>query len=170
MVEDLLRRMDHRLAINRPAYYALLKPGVTEAQLDAFEAQFSLVLPAAFRQLYLWRNGQDPNSSARLQYNRTFSTLADVAEWKDLLDSMIGSDFEDPRYWRRGWVPFLHNGGGSHLCLDLLAEDGGQPGQLVAFWKADEDRPIEFRSLEAWLTDLVGSMERGTLEFVKRGT
>jgi hypothetical protein len=46
----------------------------------------------------------------------------------------------------------------------LLAKDGGQPGQLVAFWKADEDRPIEFPSLEAWLADLVASMENGTLE------
>jgi cell wall assembly regulator SMI1 len=166
MVEAFIGRMDRWLATNRPAYYALLQPGATEADLDAFEAQCSLVLPAEFRRVYLWRNGQDPNSSAPLQMNRTFMTLAEITERKDLLDSMIGSDFEDPRYWRRGWVPLLHNGGGSHLCLDLLAEDGGQPGQLVAFWKADEDRPIEFPSLEAWLADLVTSMENGTLELV----
>ena len=61
-------------------------------------------------------------------------------------------------------MPFLHNGGGSYLCLDLTAEDGGTPGQLIGFWKADDDRPVEYPSLVAWLNELAESMERGTLE------
>jgi cell wall assembly regulator SMI1 len=166
MMESLIERMDLWLTVNRPSYYALLQPGATDDELDAFEARFLLKLSATFRKLYRWRNGQDPMSSEPLQGNRTFLTLAEITETKDLLDSMIGYDFDDPRYWRRGWVPFLHNGGGSYLCLDLLAEDGGLPGQLVGFWKADEDRPIEFPRLEAWLADLVETMENGTLELV----
>jgi cell wall assembly regulator SMI1 len=79
---------------------------------------------------------------------------------------MIGSDFEDPRWWRGGWVPFLGNGGGDYLCLDVAAEDGGAPGQLVAFWHDRENRPIEFESFEAWLRELAESMEAGTLELV----
>ena len=164
MVEALIRQMDHWLAANRPDYYVHLKPGATDAQLDAFEAQFLLKLPPEFRQLYHWRNGQEPTCSASFQGNRMFSSLEEIAETKEILDGMIGYDFDDPRYWRRSWVPFLHNGGGSHLCLDLAAEDGGQPGQLVAFWKADEDRLAEFASLEAWLMGLVTSMEDGTLK------
>jgi hypothetical protein len=39
-------------------------------------------------------------------------------------------------------------------------------GQLVAYWKADEDRPVEYPSVEAWLADLVDSMESGELELV----
>jgi len=166
MAEELIERMDRWLAANRPDYYALLQPGVSDAQLDAFEAQFSLKLPAAFRQFYRWRNGQEPTSSAPLQGNRSFCTLEEVASTKDMLDGMIGYDFDDPRYWRRGWVPFLHNGGGSFLCLDLAAEDGGRPGQLIAFWKRNDDRPVEFPSIEAWLTDLVESMESGELDLV----
>ena len=61
-------------------------------------------------------------------------------------------------------MPFLHNGAGSWLCLDLAAQDGGRIGQLVAFWKRDDDRPIEYASMEAWLTKLVASMENGSLE------
>ena len=104
----LIGRMDRWLASNRPDYSALLQPGATDAKLAAFEARLSLSLPEPFRQLYRWRNGQDPGSSDPLQFNRTFSTLEEVASTKQELDSMIGSDFEDPRYWRRGWVPFLH--------------------------------------------------------------
>ena len=163
-VAALIGRMDRWLASNRPDYYALLQPGATDAELDAFEARLSLNLPEAFRQLYRWRNGQDPGSSNPLQFNRTFSTLEEIASTKEELDSMIGFDFEDPKYWRRGWVPFLHNGAGSHLCLDLPAEDGGQVGRLVAFWKRDQDRPVEHLSLEAWLAALVTSMESGSLQ------
>ena len=165
-MDELLARMDRWLAAHRPDYYRLLRPGVTDAELDAFEARFGLALPTEFRQLYRWRDGQDPQSSAPLQGNRTFSTFAEVTTTKELMDDLIGSDFDDPAYWRRGWVPFLHNGGGSHLCLDLLAEGGGEVGQLVAFWKRDEDRPVEYPNLEAWLTHLVASMEDGSLELV----
>ena len=164
MVEELIGRMDRWLAANRPDYYALLQPGATDAELDAFEAQFLLKLPAAFRALYRWRSGQW--SSKPIQMNRTFLTLEEVRSTKAELDGMIGYDFEDPKYWRRGWVPFLHNGAGSYLCLDLVAEDGGHPGQLIGFWKRDEDRPVEFPSVEAWLANLVASMENGSLELV----
>src|SRR5262245_14700460 len=110
VTEALLGRMDHWLAVNRPDYYALLQPGATAAELDAFEEHFSLRLPVSFRALYRWRSGQDPGSSNPLQMNRTFSTLEEVRSTKAELDSMIGYDFDDPAYWRRGWVPFLHNG------------------------------------------------------------
>jgi cell wall assembly regulator SMI1 len=164
MAESLLERLERWLAANQPDYLAKLQSGVADAQLDAFESQFSLLLPAAFRALYRWRNGQEDGCYKSLYENRMFSPLESVADTKELLDGMIGHDFDSPEWWRRGWVPFLSNGGGSHLCLDLAAEDGGQVGQLIAFWKADEDRPVEYPSLEAWLADLVDSMESGEYE------
>jgi len=166
MVEQLIARMDRWLAANRPHYYALLRTGASDADLDAFESRFAIKLPVAFRHLYRWRNGQDPASYDAIQHNRSFCALEDIAETKAMLDGMIGFDFEDVRYWRRGWIPFLHNGGGSYLCLDLAAQDGGEIGQLIAFWKQDRDRPVEFASMEAWLKTLVTSMEHGTLELV----
>ena len=166
MIKPLLERMERWLAANRPDYLARLQPGTTDAQLDAFEAQFSLELPAAFRELYRWRNGQEERCSASLQMNRMFSPLEGVTDTKGLFDGMIGYDFDQEGWWRRGWIPFLSNGGGSHLCLDLAAEDGGRVGQLVEFWKADEDRPIVYPSLEAWLEELVSSMEDGELELL----
>jgi cell wall assembly regulator SMI1 len=165
MVEQLIARMDRWLSANRPDYYALLQPGVSDAELDMFESKFAVKLPEAFRQLYRWRNGQDAASCHAIQDNRSFCALEDVAETKAMFDGMIGMDFENPRYWRRAWIPFLHNGGGSYLCLDLAAEEGGESGQLIAFWKQDQDRPVEFASMEAWLQALVASMEDGTLEW-----
>lgn len=158
--------IDRWLAAHRPGYYAQLQPGVDAVALDAFESRFSLRLPAAFRELYQWRNGQDSASYDALLINRTLMNLQDIADAKALLDDMIDSDFDDPRYWRRDWVPFLHNGGGSYLCVDVRAEDGGTPGHLIGFWKANKDRPVEHPSVEAWLNSLANTMERGELKLV----
>ena len=52
--------------------------------------------------------------------------------WKELLD---GGDFKDTFYgsddgikndwWNPKWIPFAHNGGGDHLCLDLDPASSG---------------------------------------------
>jgi predicted DNA-binding WGR domain protein/cell wall assembly regulator SMI1 len=163
-VSGLLVRLDKWLSANRSDYHGKLLRGASPEDLDAFEKKFQLQLTSGFRELYQWRNGQDPNYSASLQNNWMFSRLEDLSDSKEMLDGMIGFDFEDPKWWRRGWVPFLSNGGGDHLCLDLTAEDGGAPGQLLTFYHDSEERTVDYPSLQAWLTELVGSMENGTLE------
>jgi cell wall assembly regulator SMI1 len=164
MMSSSIERVDRWLAANRPDYYARLRPGATDAALDAFEARFSLRLPGPFRAFYRWRDGQESDCTASFQNNRVFMSLGEAAESKELLDGMIGADFEDPRWWRRGWVPFLANGGGDHLCLDVTAEDGGEPGQLIAFWHDWESRSVKYPNFEAWLGQLADSMEAGDLE------
>jgi cell wall assembly regulator SMI1/predicted DNA-binding WGR domain protein len=161
---DLLARAEKWLAEKRPDYHKQLVRGASAEELDALEKKFQIKLPVEFRELYQWRNGQGPNCSASLQQNWMFSRLEDIADSKETLDGMIGSDFEDPKWWRRGWVPFLSNGGGDHLCVDLAAEDGGSPGQLIAFYHDWEKRAVKYPSLQAWLAGLVESMEKGTLK------
>lgn len=164
MIDDLIARVDKWLRDNRADYYSSLLPGTTNEAIAELEERFSLRLPDDFRTLYRWRNGQPAKEFASFQDNRMFASLNDISKTKDMLDGMIGYDFEDPKWWRRSWVPFLANGGGDHLCIDLAAEDGGNPGQLIAFWHDDGDRDIEHPSLVDWLRDLVLSMEGGTLE------
>ncbi len=153
MADALIAKVAERLTRARPAYAASLRPGVSEAELDAFARQFGLVLPVAFRALYLWRDGSDPEEADTLTGNLIFSPLAEVTEFKELLDGMIGSDFEDPAWWRRGWVPYLHNGAGDHLCLDLGTEDGA-PGRVLMFYHDEARRPVRAASFEAWLEGL----------------
>ena len=160
----MIEKLDKLLASKSKDYYRLLQPGVRENELSAFENKFSIVLPNDFKELYIWRDGQDPMSSSPIQDNRTFMTLKEIESTKEELDGMIGYDFEDPKYWRASWVPFLENGGGSYLCLDVAAEDGGAINQLIGFWKRDSDRPIEYKSISEWLQKLTVSIEDGTIE------
>lgn len=164
MLDDLLYKIDRWISTNRPHYHELLQSGATSAELDAFENAISLKLPEEFRELYKWHDGQDPMAFESIQGNWSFMSLDEIRVSKQELDGMIGFDFEDPKYWRRGWIPFLHNGGGSYLCVDVEAEDGGHSGQLVEFWKADSDRPIGFASVGKWLDALWLSMKNGTLD------
>jgi cell wall assembly regulator SMI1 len=164
VIDDWIARIDRWLATHRPDYYARLQPGVAEEALCTFEARFGLKLPESFRSLYKWRNGQQEDCYASLQYNRMFLPLENIVETKAMLDGMIGYDFKDPGWWRKSWVPFLANGGGDYLCLDLAAEGGGEPGQLIAVWHDWEDRSVEYPSIDAWLAKLAASMEAGTLE------
>jgi cell wall assembly regulator SMI1 len=163
---DLLKRLDAWLSKNRPAYYAGLLPGLSDMEWDAFVVQLGVRPPDAFRAFYQWRSG---NTNGCFHKNRDWMTAEDVADTKQMLDDMIENDFE-PGYWNRDWIPFLHNGGGSYLCVDVTgATDDGVPGQLVAFWKADEDRPICAQSLEGWLADFVNSLERDSWEETQYG-
>jgi cell wall assembly regulator SMI1 len=164
-MHTLIQRADAWLKANRPDYYAILRPGADDAALDAYQARFGLVLPMEFRQLYRWRDGQDTNVLGEaLVYNHTFIPLCDSASSKELLDDMIGADFDDPAWWRRGWVPFTTSFGGDHYCLDLQAEGGGKPGRIIDFWHDEPTRNVLAPSLTEWFRELVVAMEGGRLE------
>ncbi len=79
-----------------------LQRGVSDANLNEFEVRFGLKLPVALRELYRWRNGQEDGCYDSLQLNRMFTPLEDVADFKDMLDGMIGTDFKHEGWWRRG--------------------------------------------------------------------
>jgi cell wall assembly regulator SMI1 len=162
-MQDLIRRADMWLKANRPDYYAILRPGVDDAALDAYEARFGLVLPTEFRQLYRWRDGQDLEPSVALVHNHMFVSLSHSASGKEMLNGMIGTDFDDPAWWRHGWVPFTDSYGGDHYCVDLDAE-GGTPGQVIDFWHDEPTRNLLAASLADWFRKLVVAMEEGRLE------
>lgn len=160
----LIERIARWLCEHRPDYYARLQPGASDPEMDAFEAEFAVVLPEAFRALYRWRDGQPPTESGSFQNNWMFASLSDVSQTKRMLDGMIGYDFEDPQWWRRGWVPFLSNGGGDHLCLDLEPE--AQEGRVFVFRHDEGQRPVQFEDTVAWLRSLAEAMESGAYRVV----
>ena len=164
VMDDLIGRADTWLQRNRPDYYGILRPGVGDATLNAYAARFGLELPAEFRQLYRWRNGQDLAVSKPLVHNHMFMPLEESAASKELLDGMIGLDFDDPNWWRRGWVPFTMSYNGDHYCVDLDAEAGGAAGGVIDFWHDEATRRVMAPSLADWFHDLVGAMEEGRLK------
>lgn len=161
-MSDPIAEVDGWLREHRPDYYEGLNPGVDEAALDAFEAQFDIVLPEDFRRLYLWRDGHGAYVAPSLIHNLMFPPLAAVADTKAFLDDMIGYDFPDTDFWERHWIPFLDNGGGDYLTL---ATDGtGQGGAVIMFYHDDPYRGEAAPSFSRWLSGLRAALEDGTDE------
>lgn len=163
---DYVARLDRWLSATRPGYYARLRPGATEADLDDFERHFGVKLPDSFRACYRWRDGQEEGCHESIQDNFMFMSLASIRSKKEMLDGMIGRDFGDPDWWRREWVPFLDNGGGDHLVLDLAPAAEGISPLVRRFWHDMPDRAGTQLSFQSWIGVLVETMEDGRYEFV----
>lgn len=164
-MNELLRRLEAWLREYRPDYLAQLLPGLTDAEYARFAEQFGVTPPHSFRALYQWRNGQPPRSSASLQHNMQFASAASVLESKDVLDELQeGGEFEDANWWSPAWLPFLNNGMGDHLCVDMAGSFTGHVGQVLNFWHDDNPRRIDHPDLETWLECFVSSLERDEWE------
>jgi cell wall assembly regulator SMI1 len=64
--------------------------------------------------------------------------------WKELLDQgAFGDNVTDdptglrgaikPDWWNVRWIPFTHDGGGNHQCIDLDPGPSGHLGQVMNF-------------------------------------
>jgi uncharacterized protein (TIGR02996 family) len=169
---DVVGRLDRWLARNRPEYYACLRPGLTGAQVAELERFVGYPFPETFRAFYRWRNGQ-PGFAEPVKPNDPFIDSfwimgADEvrSDWRFLTEMLEGGGWQQPQWWCRGWVPFLHNGAGSYLCLDLQGSFTGRKGQVLEYWNHFGDRPIVAPSFEAWLGHLLDLFDAG---FWKRG-
>lgn len=162
----LIDRADRWLRANRPGFYAGLKPGVSDAELDAYERRFGLTLPPELRLVWKWKNGSpdDPlvgdESSDALLHNHRFISLDDSAETEAELDGMIGADFESPEWWKREWIPFTTSWGGDHYAVEI--SDG--KSRVIDFRHDEETRNILAPSFAEWFEQFVATMERGELE------
>lgn len=56
-------------------------------------------------------------------------------------------------------MPIFHNGGGSRICYDLKGVFTNIQGELVEFWKADNDRNVIAPDLKSFLLQLVDYYE-----------
>lgn len=52
-------------------------------------------------------------------------------------------------------MPIFSNGSGDFICYDLAGSFDGQPGQLIEYWHADNDRNIIAGDLTSFLGALV---------------
>jgi cell wall assembly regulator SMI1 len=166
-MKELLDRLDRWFKAHCPSEYSNFLPGVTAQRFAAFEDGVGLPLPEAFKELYLWRNGQK-RCSGRLfgdAYNvYDFMTLREVQESHEELNDILREIKErDPiggaTWWHPKWVPFL-SADGDHFCVDTEGTHGGSRGQVICFLH-DDSGLIESASLETWLETFVVSLEGG---------
>jgi cell wall assembly regulator SMI1 len=161
-MDDVVVRLGRWLWANHPAALEALAPGLAEDELAGYEKQLGAALPAGLRALYRWRNGNGPDRCASVFRNMELMSLGDAVRTQEMLNDIT---FSTPNWWRRSWVPFLTNGAGSYLCWDPRGSFGGEPGQILEFWKADQDRKVVAPSFDGWLAAYVDALEAGVFAF-----
>jgi len=158
----LLERLDRWLRLYRADYYEWLRPGVPERELSSLERDLGRNLPAGFRELYRWHDGQDPECNLPLYYNQMFMPLHQVQMvWAALGQLLDSGEFPEANWWSKSWLPFLDSGDGDHLCVDLDGAFGGVPGQVLMFYHDWEGRNIEFPGMDKWMEAFVPTIEAG---------
>lgn len=158
----LLQRLDELLQRHRPDYYATLNPPATAAELAAFEAQFQLALPPELREWFGWHNGQQGFDS--FFQNNCLQSLDGAAESMRINRELLADGDFVVNWWRPGWVPFLENGGGDHVCVDLEGTFTGQTGQIMEHWHDYEARTVLFPDLLSWLAAVVRGYEAASAD------
>ena len=164
-MQEWLDRLERWLGAGRPSFLRALNACADENQFAEVEALAGTSLPDSFKALYIWHDGQSEDSFDALQFNRTFMCLDEILDAMEGLNELDeAGKLSSPMWWRKKWVPFLDNGGGDHLCLDLEGSFDGKPGQLIEFWHDDAERTIVAGSLEEWFRTFVISLEANLWE------
>lgn len=174
-IKTLWTQYEAWLSERWPDVLADLNPPATDQELSSLEDALGVPLPQDYKDCLRVHNGQRYTRGAVLAEGEFLSTEAIAqqwAVWKDLLDS---SDFEglesEPQagikndWWNARWIPFTHDGGGNHLCLDMDPAADGAVGQVIAMWHDMEERTVEGTGFGAWFEQYVRDALDGQYQY-----
>ncbi len=148
-MENLLVRLENWLRQHRPRFLAGLRSGATAQELRELETALGRPLPAEFRALLSWRNGQGDDPIGYFENHWLFMGAREIAAaWTDLVKS---------RQYRIEWIPFLDDDGGDYLVLDTSATLPPVRHCVLGSTNGDMIRS----SLEEWLRGFVEDLENG---------
>ena len=146
----LIDELDRLVSQKRPDLYAALRAGVAAGDLDKVEQTIGKRLPALFRELYLWRDGQALDCMDNFQTSPgvMFMSLEWVmSTWTDHNELLECGDL-DEGVWSTVWLPFMTDGSGNHLCIDLGA---GAESPIIQHNHEEPDGEKLAPNFEHWL-------------------
>lgn len=148
-MEAALARLEAWLAEHATPLQALLNPPATAADIVAFEARASLVVPPDLRRLYALHDGEADGSDGIFGCQRWLPLRVAAGEVE-----LIGSE---------GIVPFLRSGGGDLLYV----RSGSAADPRVYEWWHEQpgEAAVVADSVEAWLSGFVARVEAGSFVY-----
>lgn len=163
-----------------PEVYESLNPGASKHAITKFEAELKEEvgkgLPQGLRDVYLQNDGQNRTIVCGMFFGLEFLSLAELVRnwrgWRDIASNPFYADMNEfstsypataiqPEYATTGWVPFAHDGSGSHLGVDLAPGPAGQTGQVINFGSDENDKFVMAPSFEAFLAWQLKQLQGG---------
>lgn len=156
-IESVLEKIDQYLKTNRPEYYAILNPPLTNEEVAALEKEYNIQLPADLKALYQWKNGHSEEyfSENFIDLNQFFSLDISLKMAREHTE-MIGLDFTLENWWNKHWVPVIMEGS-DFYCYDLEGTFTGNKGQIIRFIHDDNWRPVVAPGLVAFLEHVLNA-------------
>ncbi len=154
-------RLEAWLKANNPALLADLNPPAIDAEIRELEQKLGVTLPADFVACLKVHNGQRGRAGSLFSKGRYLSVDQILSEWTVWRDLLEQGEFDERSsapdrgvgegWWRIGWIPFVSNGRGDHLCLDLDPALGGYVGQVIEVSHDFESRCVVSNGFSEWL-------------------
>ena len=171
VMKELWDQFERWLRDNWPDGLSDLNPPATDEEIEELERELGVRLPEDFIACLKVHNGQK-NLAGGLFGNSEFLSTREIFTqwkiWKSLLDSNdFQGFFSEPapgirnEWWNPRWIPFTHNGGGDHLCLDLDTASEGNSGQVITMWHDMGTREIQGVSFQSWFAGYVKAVLAG---------
>jgi cell wall assembly regulator SMI1 len=174
-IAPMLARLDAWYAAHLAPETYRFNPPATAAQLDAFEHLIGLEVPRAYRQLYLWHDGEEDDRWGHIYGLPLLPLDQAAAQWKAWTDTLaeFGGDryaipggawpegAVDPAYINPRWIPLTHDGSGNHIGLDFDPWPGGRVGQVILFGRDEDVKAVLAESLGKFLEWIAGLLESG---------
>lgn len=151
--------------------------GVSENELQQYEAQFGFKLPEDLRELYSICNGDNDKFIAGSILGMKFLTIEKVYEqWKlqnNLLSSLSKSDVLnlnaqctsiDPKKikcqcYNPLWIPIAEDHGGNYIGIDLDPDEQGEVGQIINFGRDENEKLVIANNMNEFVIQIADIIE-----------
>lgn len=142
-----------------------LNDGINSLQIIEVESICGKLLPDSFVKLYEAANGENTYIGVMLGFD-WLSIEEIITSHKALMGSAyeILSDRPDKikeGAYKKGWIPFAHDGSGSYLVMDLDPDKDGMEGQIITIDREDPNSYIIANGMNELITLIQQSLVKG---------
>ncbi len=170
-VAPLWKKLEAALKTKAPEVKRLLNKAAEEKQIVQLESTLAIALPDDFRASCQIHDGMQDGSQSIVPegwLNEPYHlmSIAQIeSEWRSLKQLAESGEFSTcetnsdegiaAAWWHTSWIPFMSNGGGDSLCIDLTPTKSGSRGQIIQFSHETSRRRLVARSYAAFMNELL---------------
>ncbi|WP_249899865.1 SMI1/KNR4 family protein [Paenibacillus sp. PK3_47] len=146
----------------------LLNPAAGEAEITGVEELIGFRFPDEFKNLYLRHNGEGDQVFGVMSGLSWMNLQSAAAAWRGFQDSAYDivsgrADAVKEGEYRKGWVPFAEDGGGSFLVMDLEPAAKGSYGQIITLDRNSDISYVLADSLEQFFGFIESGFRNGEI-------